>query len=565
MIRHLYIRDFILIKELTLDCREGFTTITGETGAGKSVLIGAVDLILGGRSDAKKIRSGATKSIIEAECDISEIEELHAIFQDHDLDYAPITLLRRELTHKGSRAFINDTPVSTALLKQVGSYLVDIHSQHHNMLIGSSDYQRSLLDIFAGNDKTLQEYKEAYARFMEAHRRYEEEKQLLSKQKEEEDYLRFQCQQLQSANPHLGEIKELENKIQRAEATREITEAFGALARLSESSNSDLPSPSESIAQVMRQLSRLVSFDPKSKEAYDRLDSLQIELADLSRLAVDVIDDTELNPSEQARLEERYDLLQSLLHKHHLNSEAELLNLQKALESRLDKIERSDEYLQRLLETAKGHFKEAQKIAIQLHAERDNVAKHLIPQLQNLMDELGIVGATFQIAFYKTQNLTPTGIDKVDFLLATNKSRDLSPIREIASGGEIARFMLALKTILAEKKTLPTIIFDEIDTGVSGYIAERLGKVMLRLSRNTQVFSITHLPQIAALGTQQLVVAKKEEANEYFTNITYLTDEERVQHLAMMLSGTEKTPEAIANAKRLLFPTPKEIIQNERE
>lgn len=551
MIQHLYIKDYVLIRELSLDLAAGFTAITGETGAGKSILIGAIGLILGARADSKTIRQGAKKAVIEAECTIEKLPEMKAFFEDNDLDYSDIAILRRELTTRGSRAFINDTPVTTGLLREVGERLVDIHSQHHNMLIGDTSFQLSVLDTLADNSKLLQSYHTAYEAYRQAQKNLKAEEELIEAQRREEDYMRFQLKQLDDAHLAEGELSDVESQLNAAEHVEGIISALSAVVAFGED-YSDTPGVGEQIAAASKQLIRESTHHAKVFKLSERLTSLQIELSDLISEADSLRGSIDLDPAEKKRLEERMDLLQSLMYKHNVTSDTELISLRDNYQAQLDRLTFSDENLKHLRTQVSLLYNRAKELAEKLHYKREKAGNDLLPELHRLMQELGIAGATFQVKIAQASSLSPCGIDEVSFLLATNKNTHLQPIREIASGGEVSRFMLALKTILAQKAVLPTVIFDEIDTGVSGEIAEKLGQVMLRLSQNLQVLSITHLPQIAALAEHQLVVEKKESSAGFWTEITPVEGEERVRRLAAMLSGSELTDAAMNNARELL-------------
>lgn len=551
MIRHLYIKDFILIRELSIDLQPGFTAITGETGAGKSILIGAIGLILGTRADSKTVRNGAKKAIIEAECSIQDLPDIRVFFEKNDLDYSDSSILRRELTANGSRAFINDTPVTTTLLRQIGEYLVDIHSQHHNMLIGNPTFQLSVLDTLADNHELLNAYRAVYHEYQQSQKALKEEKSLIETQKKEEDYIRFQYNQLEDAKLVEGELQEVESQLNAAQHTQGIIEALSALVSLDENYG-ESPSTAGQISIVIKQLLRESPHHPKVSELAERLTSLQIELSDLISEADTLRDNIDLDPAEKTRLEERMDLLQSLMYKHNVQTDTELIQVRDEYRSKLDHLTLSDEHIGALQAEVDRLHKEATDLATKLHGRRANASKDLLPDLHDLMRELAIAGATFDVDIRPTATLTPTGMDEVSFMLATNKNTHLQPIHEIASGGEVSRFMLALKTIIAKKAVLPTVIFDEIDTGVSGEVADRLGQVMYRLSQNLQVLSITHLPQIAALADHQLVVKKTEEDSGFWTEITPVNGEDRVKQLASMLSGTELTSAAMNNARELL-------------
>ena len=553
MITHLFIKDFILIDSLDLDLKEGFTAITGETGAGKSILIGAIGLILGARADSKSIKEGAKKAVIEAEFDLSGIVGLKELFETNDLDYSTLSILRRELTPRGSRAFVNDTPVSAVLLRQIGEHLVDIHSQHHNMLIGDAAFQLGVLDTLAQNGDLLLAYQEAYHAFIEAKKELRREVEEIEKQKKEEEFVRFQVKQLEEARLKTGELDTLTEKLSAARHAAEIIEALSSVVSLGEDDGEGL-TVTDQIAQSLRLMARVSGHHAATDELYERLESIKIELQDVTSNADALREEIELDPEEKEALEARIDELQSLLFKHKVTDIDELISLRDEYRRRLDLLYFSDEHLTELKERVRLREKEARALASQLLERREAEAKALVAPLHALMQELGIAGAAFKVDFKALETLTPTGADEVIFLFATNKSSHLLPIREVASGGEMSRFMLALKTILAAKATLPTVIFDEIDAGVSGEAAEKVGKVMRSLSQNLQVLAITHLPQIAALADRQLLVYKQETAEGFKSHIRTLESlEERTGQIASMLSGANRTEAALENARVLLL------------
>ncbi len=553
MITRLYIKDFILIRELELQLRDGFTSITGETGAGKSILVGAISLLLGNRADTKSIRDGASKAVVEADFDLSSAKEtLKDIFIHNDLDYDSLCTIRREIIDTGkSRAFINDTPVTASVMKEIGVHLVDIHSQHNNMLIGDTDYQLSVLDTLAENNTILEEYHTAFRDYQEAKKRYDKEFKRLADSKKEEEFIAFQFQQLDEANLHEGEMNQLEKRQTIAQHSAEITEGLHMISAFTDSDERHegvLPQ----LNAVTRLLNRVSEHNPKLSVLCDRLENTSLELDDIVREAEGLMDIVEVDPEELVSIETRLDLLQGLLYKFRLSNEDELIALRDEYESRLEELNNSSDYLQQLSVEVEQKHQKALSIASNITSTRSDAAKGLLSPLHTLMHELGIAGASFEVKFDTLIELSDTGIDSIQFLFATNNQTTLQPIRDIASGGEISRFMLALKTILAAHTTLPTVIFDEIDTGVSGEIAEKLGRVMQRLGKHIQVISITHLPQIAALATAQLVVTKEKEQNTYYTTINEVQGEDRVFQLATMLTGAKMTQAALENARELL-------------
>lgn len=552
MIQHIHIKDFVLIDELSLDLRPGFSSITGETGAGKSILIGAIGLVSGNRADSRAVREGAAKAIIEIVCSVENKEPLKVLFDDNDLDFGEVCTLRREITSGGkSRAFINDTPVTTNLMKEVGGHLIDIHSQHHNMLIGEPAYQMGVVDTLAGTAGLLEEYKGAFSEYKSAQRKLEEERERIEKQRKDIDYIQFQYQQLDEAKIRPNEIEEIEERLALAHNAQDITEALSALVGLAD--RGSMESPLDEIAMVAKKLGKITDSYTQAAEIAERLEAIRIELSDLTALGADAVESLSIDHSEVELLEQRADLLQSLLFKHNLKSTSELITLRDDYETQLQGIDDADDHILRLEKEVSLTLKKAKALADKLSQKRLSVSETLLPELEYLIKELGISGATFAIELTPAESLSYNGADKISFLFATNKQTSLRPIREIASGGEISRFMLALKTILAARAVLPTVIFDEIDTGVSGEVAGKLGKVMQTLSRNLQVITITHLPQIAALADHQYVVSKREEDTTFVTTIEECVGEDRVTELAGMLSGAHVTEAAIQNARALLL------------
>lgn len=551
MITHLHIKDFILIDHLEWEIHEGFTSITGETGAGKSIIIGAIELILGGRADIRKmLRPGADKAIVEATFTLEKGEVLRPLFEENDLDYSDTCLLRREVLKSGkSRAFINDTPVSATLLKQVGDQLVDIHSQHHNRLIGDPLFQLSVIDTLASNEKVQEDYDDAYRHYRQLEKQLREEKERVRKERQEEDYISFQYKQLEEAHITKGEEAEVRERLTLAEHATEISELMHELSALD---GDEEQSVLQTLRRLMHDCKSFADTMPSAADYAERLEAIYIDLSDISNDASRRLDDIDIDPQELALLQARMNLLQSLIYKHNVADSDELIALRDRYKEQLDSISSADNRLEELqgeLERAHTSAKEAAK---RLTATRLKASKDFTPKLMKSITELGIAGASFEVSIEPTAELTETGGDLIRFLIATNKQTQLLPIDEIASGGEISRIMLALKAIIAERQTLPTIIFDEIDTGVSGSAAERLGRIMKRLSSHIQVLSITHLPQIAALADHQVVVVKEEGSDIYNTSLTPVEGEERVVAIAAMLSGSTKTKAALDNARALL-------------
>lgn len=553
MISHLHITDFILIDRLEWDLHDGFTAITGETGAGKSIIIGAIELILGERADIKKmLRPGAAKAVVEATIVPEERVDLRPLFEENDIDYGPTCILRREVLKSGkSRAFINDTPVSASLLKQIGDRLVDIHSQHHNRLIGDPTFQMSVIDTLADNAALRTTYEQEYARYRSLVKELAAEQERVRKERQEEDYISFQYKQLDEAHLTKGEGEELRERLALAEHAEEISQLLHSLAALDEEEDDrqGLLSTLRTLAHDCRTIGDAM---PSAAEYGERLEAVCIELDDISSDASRRLDSIELDPAELAQLQARRDLMQSLMYKHNVADTDELIALRNRYHEQLEGISSADDRLRELEAEVNAAHKTATATAAELTKSREAGAKVFVPALIKLIAELGIAGASFEVSITPTAELTPTGADAIAFLIATNKQTTLLPIDQIASGGEISRIMLALKAIIAERQVLPTIIFDEIDTGVSGRAAEKLGRLMQRLSGHIQVLSITHLPQIAALADHQVVVMKEEGKESYNTSLKPVEGEERVSVLASMLSGAVQSEAALDNARALL-------------
>lgn len=558
MIKSLYIKNFILIRETKISFQEGMTAITGETGAGKSILLGAMGLILGARADTKTIREGEQKCIIEAIFDIQDVPAVPLLLEENDLDVGDsICIMRREIMATGkSRAFINDTPVTMQVMREIGSRLMDIHSQHSNMLIGDPLFQIGMLDVVSENLDRLSSYKHLLAQYKQLYKAWQEKIAEIEQKRSERDYVEFQFNQLAEAHLKAGEEVTLEEQLEKARHAQDIVEALATVTALNESGEGYGSSLSAigTIEEANKALEHVQRYWPEAEQLVQRLESVIIELKDMVRSVDDELEGLEVDPAQVDSMEQRLDQIRTLLFKHNKETSQELLELQEEYDQFLQQIDNSDADIKRMEKEAEAARKEALAMANELHEKRVEAAKMLSAPLESRLKELGVAGAVFHIEVKKDPaRLLETGIDHVEFLFSANNQSELRPINAIASGGEMSRFMLALKTIMASHSTLPTIIFDEIDTGVSGHIAEKMGVMMQELSERLQVVAITHLPQIAALAHHQLRVYKKpDETGEYGTHIEPLTEDERVEEIAGMLSGSTLTKHAIENAKALL-------------
>lgn len=554
MIRHLHIENYALIEHLDLDLHHGFSVITGETGAGKSIIIGAIGLLMGQRADSRAIKTGAKRCVVEIEFDVRNYG-MESFFEENDLDYDDgCCIIRRELTVAGkSRAFINDTPVQLALLKEIGEVLIDVHSQHKNLLLGKENFQMSTLDILAQNDELLAEYRSKYTEYKLLKKKLEDAAANAKSSKEEEDFLRFQLDQLTEADLHEGEQEGLEEEQDKLEHAEEIKKSlYGASACLQ--ADGDSADVLSLIRQGISELHSISSVYPAAGELAERMDSCYIELKDVSGELEGMADDVEYNPQRLERVDNRLNTIYTLQKKHDVETVGELLTLQKELEDKLQDIDGSGERVEHLKLEVEVSRAEALVLAEKLSAARSQAAVRMENDMRDKLLPLGMPNVQFRCAVIPDENsLAENGYDQVQFLFNANKSGELKPVSQVASGGEIARVMLAIKALIAGAVKLPTIIFDEIDTGVSGSVAEKMALMMKGMGQqNRQVISITHLPQIAACGRHHYKVYKEDTDDATLSHIVELNEEERVEELAHMLSGETLTQAAIDNAKALL-------------
>ena len=554
MIKHLHIENYALIEALDLELHEGFSVITGETGAGKSIILGAIGLLLGQRADLKAIKAGAKRCVVEATFDISNYG-MQDFFEENDLDFdGSECIIRRELTASGkSRAFINDTPASLAQLKELGEQLIDIHSQHKNLLLGKEDFQLGTLDIVAKNDTLLTEYKTEYKEYRQAERLLREAMEEAQHSKEDEDYLRFQVEQLADANLTDGEQEELEEEAETLEHAEEIKSSLYKASNNIQTEN-ERTDALGMIKQSISELHSIISVYGTAEELANRLDSCYIELKDIADELEGQAEDIEHNPQRMEQVNDRLNTIYTLQKKHNVESIAELLAIQKDLEDKLMRIDNSDDFIAQLKQKVDRQRDKALGIAKQLSKARHDAAKVVEKAMVEKLLPLGMPNVQLKCSVTSNpEDLSATGYDQVQFLFNANKSGELKPVSQIASGGEIARVMLALKALIAGAVKLPTIIFDEIDTGVSGSIAEKMAMIMKDMGKHErQVISITHLPQIAAFGSHHYKVYKEDTDDATLSHIVPLTDEQRVEEIAHMLSGATLTQAALDNAKELL-------------
>ncbi len=550
MLRQLYIRNFTLIDKLDIQLHPGFSVITGETGAGKSIILGAIGLLLGQRADSKALKQGADKCVIEAHFDLSRYS-MEPFFSDNDIEYdANDTIVRRELTAAGkSRAFINDCPVTVQELKELGEQLVDVHSQHQNLLLQKHDFQLSVVDIIAGDDKELAAYRQAYAEYREAARKLEEMRREMEQNRQSADMLQFQFDELSAARLTDGEQEELE---QQSETMTHAEDIKGALYTADNALQGEGIGVVSSLHSAISALRSIANVLPAAQELTERMDSTYIELKDVAQEVGSCLERIDFDPAELDQINNRLDRLYELQRKYRVETVGELIGLRDDLQQKLAAIENSDDTLQELEAQCAKLQEQCRKLADKLTQKRKTGAQQIEQEMLGRLMPLGMPNVRFAITVEPAE-IGATGQDKVQFLFSANTSTPLQPVAQVASGGEIARVMLSLKAMISGAVKLPTIIFDEIDTGVSGRVAEQMARMMQEMGlADRQVISITHLPQIAALGATHYKVTKTESATGTVSNMQELTAEERVTEIAQMLSGSSITAAAIQNAKELL-------------
>ncbi|SFO73611.1 DNA repair protein RecN [Prevotella sp. tf2-5] len=550
MLQQLYIKNFTLIDELNIELHPGFSVITGETGAGKSIILGAIGLLLGQRADSKTIKQGADRCVIEAHFNLSRYQ-LEPFFTDNDIDYdASDCIIRRELTAAGkSRAFINDTPVSLALLKELGDMLVDVHSQHQNLLLGKQDFQLEVVDTLAKDQDALTAYQQTYAAYHDKQRQLRELQEEMERNRHNLDFLQFQYEELANAQLVEDEQEEME---QQRETMTHSEDIKTALYETQQHLSADEQGVLSLLRKSLSAIKTITKVYPASEEWTERMESCQIELKDIVQDVEARLDAIDFDPAELERINQRLDKLYDLQKKYHVDTVAALIQQRDELKRQLSQIENSDETLSTLQEELDKLRKNCLRQAEELTKYRQKTAKEIERQMHERLVPLGMPNVRFEVKVNKT-DLHKNGQDDIAFLFSANTSSPLQPIAQVASGGEIARVMLSLKAMISGAVKLPTIIFDEIDTGVSGKIAERMAEIMQEMGANDrQVISITHLPQIAALGTTHYRVSKEETAKGTVSQMRLLSDEERIHEIAQMLSGSDITAAAIQNAKELL-------------
>lgn len=547
MLQTLHIENYVLIQELDITFGEGFSVITGETGAGKSILIGALGLVLGARADMKAISPNADKCVIEATFDITTYN-LKNFFEENDLDYSNECIIRRELLKSGkSRMFLNDTPISAALLKSIGDRLIDIHSQHNNLLLRDNTFQLGVVDQIASDSALLDAYREAYAAHSEAAHRLRNAREASARSKADYDYLQFQYKQLEDAAIKENEIEELEQNLNIWEHAADIKSNLGE--------SSTILNDEQGVITLLKNaehsLTSAVKHNPSLSPLLERLSSATIELRDIADEIASEEEHIDIDEQQLIAARERIDQLYTLQQKHKAANTAELIEIRENLAAQLDGIDGSEENIAKLEKAEKAARMAMESKAAELTSARKGITGSIATKLVERLNQLGMPNARFEV------EITPIecgcdGADFVSFLFSSNKQTTLQPVTQVASGGEISRLMLCIKEIVANSKNMPTLIFDEIDTGISGEVASRMGEIMRSMSHDTQIICITHLPQVAAMGCRQYKVFKFDTEHTTQTDVKQLTDDERPLEIAKMLSGSKVTDAAIENARTLL-------------
>lgn len=550
MLKSLFIRNYVLIDALDIRFEDGFSVITGETGAGKSIILGALSLVLGERADTKSIQSGKDKCTIEVVFDISTYHLEH-FFEGNDLEYdAAECMFRRELYRSGkSRAFINDSPVSLSIVKELGNRLIDVHSQHQNLLLADTHFQLNVVDLIAQTREPLSKYRNEYNEYLSVCDVLAGLKDKALNARNEEDYIRFQYEELCEAKLEAGEQEELEQERDTLSHAEDIKTALYKVTELLSGEDASVVSSLKDTLTVIEQLS---AYFPKAKEYADRLQTAYIDIHDLASETDVLKDDIEFNPERLEWLHNRLNTIYSLQQKHKLSSVADLIAKQEDFKAQLDMIDSFDEELNVLAQRQQDLYKRLTEQAAEISMLRKSASEMIEKQVIGRMVLLGMPNTHFQLLFTSKAKPSFDGMDEVSFLFSANKNETLKPVAQTASGGEISRLMLCVKAMIAGHAALPSIIFDEIDTGISGEVADKMADIMQDLGQKMQVITITHLPQIAAKGKAHYFVYKEDTPERTCTRIRHLSDKERVDEIARMLSGAKMTQAAVDNAKVLL-------------
>lgn len=549
MLTTLSIKNYALIEDIQLNLQQGFTIITGETGAGKSIMLGALSLLLGKRADFSAIRNAEKKCVIEGSFNVAAYN-LQALFSSEDLDYEPQTIIRREILPSGkSRAFINDTPAKLTSLQVLGERLLDIHSQHETLSLGDNEYQFLVIDALAGNADVLKSYQQSLVGLRKLEKQLQHLKEEQAQAAKEYDYNLFLLKELQEAKLEEGMQEELEERYEELNNVEELTEQLGSAVNAIQQEEIGAAA---SLRTAKNNLQKVSGISSHNNQLYERLESVTIELDDIAAELESALDKVEANPQELEEVNGKLQVIYNLQKKHVVSAVSELKEIQEQLEQKVSVSENAEEEIGKAEKAISEKKTELSEKSSEIHDLRKKVIPKFIKEIESILVDLGMPNATFKIELEKQKEFFQNGQDKLSWLLSANKGGNYNDIKKAASGGELSRIMLAVKSILATYSHLPTIIFDEIDTGVSGDIAQKMAHILQKMGKVMQVIAITHLPQIAGKGNAHFKIYKQDEANSTTTNIKELKTEERVEELAMMLGGKNISQSAVAHAKELL-------------
>ena len=549
MLKQLHIRNYALIDELNVSFESGFNVITGETGAGKSILLGALGFALGDRADTNVLYDKDKKCVVEAQFELKD-NTLQALFEENDLDFETDCIFRRELSpQKKSRAFINDTPVALQAMKEIGSQLVDIHSQHDSLLLTDADFQLRLLDNIAQNNALLTDYQAEYGNYNHLKRSLSDLKEMATKNTAENDYLKFQLDELDKADLKEGEYAEIEQTLSVMENSEEIKTLLVTANGLMEDSETAILGQ---VNELSSTLSRLKHLLPDTETLFERIENLKVELKDIAYDLRHKEDETQFDEEQLQNLQERYDLLSRLMMKHRLNEFEELIALRDSLKEKVNAFENIDEAIAQAEKQLKTSEKQLSSLAKNLHEKRCQAAVAFGEKVAQLVRQLAMPFAQFQVSVESQASFGSKGSDEIRFLFSANKGIAPDDIRRVASGGELSRLMLSIKSAVSDYNYIPTLIFDEIDTGVSGEVAAKIGGIMRQMGHSLQLISITHLPQVASQALHHYFIYKDNKGERTQSHIRLLDAKERIGEIAKMLSNNEITPEALRAAEVLL-------------
>jgi DNA repair protein RecN (Recombination protein N) len=550
MLAKLFVQNYALIKELDVEFENGLTIITGETGAGKSILLGALSLILGARADTTVLLDKNEKCIVEGTFRIEEYD-LNEFFAFNELDFELLTTLRREINPAGkSRAFINDTPVTVNLLKELGDYLIDIHSQHQTLMLSDNSFQMNIIDSFAGTEKLKSEYKITYSNYLRLKKEFAGLKEKAEKNRSDLEYYQYQFNQLEAAGLRPGEQEELEAEQELLVHAEEIKAGLSGSAKLFSEEEVSILSM---LREVKSYIGKIGSFLPGGEDLLARTESSLIELNDLANEIEKLALSIDADPQHLNKVNERLDIIYSLIQKHRVNNLDELIRKKEEINNHINSIVSSDERLAEIESFLEEEIRQLKAISGNMSEMRKAVLADIESEITDILKQLGMPNAKFRISLIQLKDFTSSGIDQADFLFSANKQIAPENLGKIASGGELSRVMLSLKSLLTKNNNLPTIIFDEIDAGVSGEVADKVGQILSGMGKYMQVVNITHLPQVASRGTKHYHVYKDDTEESSFTRVKLLSPEERIMEVARLLSGSEVTETAIKNAKELLM------------